>query len=89
MIGNDHFDEWIRKRWSGGGYGGSDLHPAPAPLVAVLGLAGETGESIDLILDVVGTGHVDREWHIRAVLYDADSCAALRRRLAAPRNPAA
>lgn len=49
MIGNDHFDEWIRKRWSGGGYGANNLHPTPAPLVAVLGLAGETGEAIDLI----------------------------------------
>lgn len=42
------------------------------------------GEFIDVILEIIGTGHVDDQWQIRAVLYDADSCAALRRRLAAP-----
>jgi hypothetical protein len=44
------------------------------------------GEFLDVILEVIGTGHVDDQWQIRAVLYDADSCAALRRRLAAPTN---
>lgn len=43
------FEDWVASRWDGHQPEQQVGHPVPFPIVAALGLAGETGEVVELL----------------------------------------